>query len=103
MHRHQNRGVLPIMLAAITWGTVGVTTKTLDWVECHHTSLLLFSFAWRLPSQPCWRAAGSVGAVLFHVAWRDVLGMLLMGGMTAISIRCVISPLSSAWAWQWQR
>ena len=93
MHNMNNRGVLLIMLAAITWGTVGVTTKTLYALSA--TTPLSIGFFRLAFAVPALLAGGWLvcGRGMFHVAWRDVLGMLLMGGMTALYQVCYFAAI----------
>jgi drug/metabolite transporter, DME family len=87
------RGLVLVMCAAVIWGTVGVTTKAIFGVAT--TTPLSVGF-WRLAlAVPmlwlgCWRA---LGRRMLHVAWGDIVGMALMGGMMALYQVCYFAAI----------
>lgn len=88
------QGVLLVMLAAVTCGTVGVTTKTLYGMTATNSlsigffrlalaTPVLFLFAWL-----------SLGKRLFLIKRQDFGFMLLMGGLTAIYQVCYFAAIA---------
>jgi DME family drug/metabolite transporter len=93
MHNLTNRGVLLIMLAAVAWGTVGVTTKTLYAMSAATPlSIGFFRLAFAVPALLVggWLVCGRS---MFCIAGRDVWRMLLMGAMTALYQVCYFAAI----------
>lgn len=86
-------GLLLIMLAAVMWGTVGITTKTLYSLSATNPlSIGFFRLALSLPVlfAVCWAAQKRQ---MFNVAGRDLALMLLIGMMTALYQVCYFSAI----------
>jgi DME family drug/metabolite transporter len=86
-------GVLLVMFAAATWGTVGVATKALySMTVTNSLSIGFFRLALAIPGLFLlgWTTLGSR---MFRVRQDDLRLMLLMGGMTAISQVCYYAAI----------
>ena len=86
-------GLLLIMLAAVMWGTVGITTKTLYGLSATNPlSIGFFRLALSLPVlfAVCW---ATQKRQMFNVARRDLALMLLIGMMTALYQVCYFSAI----------
>lgn len=86
-------GLLLIMLAAVTWGTVGITTKTLYSISATTPlSIGFFRVALSLPVLfvACWVTQKRQ---MFAVRGRDLLLMLLIGMMTALYQVCYFGAI----------
>ena len=87
-------GLLFVMLAALTWGTVGVTTKTLYGLAgTTPLSVGFFRLALAVPALwlGCWCL---LGRRMFQVPWRDAAMMTLLGFMTALYQVCYFSAIA---------
>ncbi|MAS32909.1 MAG: EamA family transporter [Anaerolineaceae bacterium] len=81
----QPDGLWLMTLAASTWGTIGVATQAIYQIDT--TTSLFINLARMLVATPvllliCWRM---VGPRMFNVQRRDLLLMLIAGGLLAIS------------------
>jgi DME family drug/metabolite transporter len=86
-------GLLLIMIAAVMWGTVGITTKTLYGLSATNPlSIGFFRLALSLPVlfAVCW---ATQKRQMFSVARQDLLLMLLIGMMTALYQVCYFSAI----------
>jgi DME family drug/metabolite transporter len=86
-------GLLLIMLAAVMWGTVGITTKTLYGLSATNPlSIGFFRLALSLPVlfAVCW---ATQKRQMFNVAGRDLALMLLIGMMTALYQVCYFGAI----------
>lgn len=86
-------GLLCIMCAAVMWGTVGITTKTLYGLSATNPlSIGFFRLALSLPVliTVCW---ATQKRQMFAVAWRDLLLMALIGVMTALYQVCYFGAI----------
>ncbi|MDD2851229.1 MAG: EamA family transporter [Desulfuromonadaceae bacterium] len=86
-------GLLRIMIAAVMWGTVGITTKTLYGLSATNPlSIGFFRLALSLPVllAVCW---ATQKRRMFIVARQDLLLMLLIGMMTALYQVCYFSAV----------
>lgn len=86
-------GLLLIMFAAVTWGTVGITTKTLYSISATTPlSIGFFRVALSLPVlfAACWVTQKRQ---MFAVRGRDLLLMLLIGMMTALYQVCYFGAI----------
>lgn len=86
-------GLLLIMLAAVMWGTVGITTKTLYGLTATNPlSIGFFRLALSLPIlfAACW---ATQKRQMFNVAGRDLALMLLIGIMTALYQVCYFGAI----------
>jgi len=92
--RHFNRGLGLVMLAAILWGTVGVSTKTLYGLgETNALSIGFFRLALAAP------VLGLTGWValrqrLFQIPLRDLALMALIGVMLALYQVCYFGAIA---------
>ena len=87
------RGLLLIMLAAVMWGTVGVTTKTIYGLgPTNPLSIGFFRLALSLPIlfAACWITQKRQ---MFNVARHDLGLMLLIGTMTALYQVCYFGAI----------
>ena len=92
-HAESRNGLLLIMLAAVTWGTVGVTTKTIYGLAA--TNPLSIGFLRLALSLPilfavCW---ATQNRQMFNVARHDLALMLLIGTMTALYQVCYFGAI----------
>ncbi len=86
-------GLLLVMLAAMLWGTTGITTKTLYGLSAT-TPLSVGFFRLALSAPILWFAGWqAVRGRLFQVPQRDLAVMALMGLMTAISQVCYFTAV----------
>jgi DME family drug/metabolite transporter len=88
------RGLLLIMLAAVLWGTVGITTKTLyGLAETNPLSIGFFRLAFSTPVllSACWRA---LGRRMFRIPARDLGLMLLIGALMALYQVCYFAAIA---------
>ena len=88
------RGLLLIVLTAVLWGTVGVTTKSL--YQLSDANALSIGFFRLLVSTPvlllaCWLTLGR-GA--FRIPARDLLGMMLIGVAMAFYQVCYFAAIA---------
>ena len=86
-------GLLRIMLAAVMWGTVGITTKTLYGLSATNPlSIGFFRLALSLPVlfALCW---ARLGRQMFQVARKDLALMGLIGMMTALYQVCYFGAI----------
>jgi len=87
------RGLLLILLAAVMWGTVGITTKTIYGLTVTNPlSIGFFRLALALPVlfAICWTRLRSR---TFQVAGRDLALMALIGTMTALYQVCYFGAI----------
>lgn len=88
------RGLLLILLAAVMWGTVGITTKTIYGLSATNPlSIGFFRLALALPVlyAICWTRLRSR---MFQVAGRDLALMALIGTMTALYQVCYFGAIA---------
>jgi drug/metabolite transporter, DME family len=88
------RGLVLVMLAAMTWGTVGVTTKTLyGLVATTPLSVGFFRLALAVPALwfGCWC---TLGRGKWQVPGRDLAMMTLLGIMTALYQVCYFAAIA---------
>ncbi|HJZ45856.1 MAG TPA: EamA family transporter [Roseiflexaceae bacterium] len=88
------RGLLLIVLAAVLWGTVGVTTKTIYGLsDTNPLSIGFFRLAFSAPAllAACWRV---LGRRMFRVTARDLGLMLLMGALMAFYQVCYFAAIA---------
>jgi drug/metabolite transporter, DME family len=88
------RGLLLIVLAAVLWGTVGITTKTIYGLsDTNPLSIGFFRLAFSVPALlvACWHA---LGLRMFRVAPRDLGLMLLMGALMALYQVCYFAAIA---------
>ncbi|MFC1464648.1 MAG: DMT family transporter [Candidatus Brachytrichaceae bacterium NZ_4S206] len=86
-------GLLLVMLAAMLWGTVGVTTKSLYALsETNPLSVGFFRLALSAPAllAACWLA---IGARTFAIARRDVGAVVMIGAMMALYQACYFAAI----------
>lgn len=86
-------GLLLIMLAAVMWGTVGITTKTIYGLTATNPlSIGFFRLTLSLPIlfAVCWVTQKRQ---MFNVAGRDLTLMLLIGMMTALYQVCYFGAI----------
>lgn len=83
-HADSERGLLQVIFAAVLWGTVGVTTKSLYTISnTNPLSVGFFRLAFSLPALLF--ACGFVlGRRTFQINRRDLSVMVVIGGMTAL-------------------
>ncbi|CAN5620057.1 EamA family transporter [soil metagenome] len=88
------QGVLLVMLAAVTWGTVGVTTKALYGMSA--TNSLSIGFFRLALATPALFLLGwiTLGNRLFWIRRQDFFWMLVMGGLTAIYQVCYFAAIA---------
>lgn len=87
------RGLLQVMLAAVLWGTVGVTTKSLYAIsDANPLSIGFFRLAFAVPvlALACWLTLRSR---MFAVARRDFFLMALIGAMMALYQVCYFGAI----------
>jgi drug/metabolite transporter, DME family len=88
------RGLLLIVLAAVLWGTVGITTKTIYGLSVTNPlSIGFFRLAFSLPVllAACWH---TLGRRMFHITRRDLGLMLLMGALMALYQVCYFAAIA---------
>src|SRR4051812_23221432 len=88
------RGLFLIVLAAISWGTVGVTTRILYGIsDANPSSVGFFRLGLATPILllGCW---GLFGRKAFDIARRDLIIMALMGVMLAVYQVCFFAALT---------
>jgi drug/metabolite transporter, DME family len=86
-------GLLRIMLAAVMWGTVGITTKTIYGLTATNPlSIGFFRLALSLPVLflLCWVRTKRQ---MFHIAGKDLALMALIGMMTALYQVCYFGAI----------
>jgi DME family drug/metabolite transporter len=85
-----------IVCASVSWGTVGIANQLL--YEYGATNALSLSFLRLALATPLFFLAGwiSLRRRLFHIKWRDLCTMMLMGSLLAISQACYVTAISSA-------
>lgn len=91
--RESGRGLVLIMMAAMLWGTVGITTKSLyGLADTNPLSIGFLRLALSLPVlfMLCW---GTQRTRMFKVERRDLMLMLLIGLMTAGYQVCYFSAI----------
>ena len=89
----ESRGLLLVMLSAVSWGTVGVTTQTLYTISATNPqSVGFFRLALALPAL-LGTAAGAMGWRVLRVSRRDLALMTLLGTMTALYQVCYFSAI----------
>jgi len=87
------RGLLLIVLAAVLWGTVGITTKTIFGLsDTNPLSIGFFRLAFSVPVLlvACWHA---LGRRMFRITPRDLGLMLLMGALMALYQVCYFAAI----------
>jgi DME family drug/metabolite transporter len=87
------RGLLQVMLAAVLWGTVGVTTKSLYAISgANPLSIGFFRLAFSVPvlALACWLM---LRRRAFAVRRRDLGLMMLMGAMLALYQVCYFGAI----------
>ncbi|HEY0419383.1 MAG TPA: EamA family transporter, partial [Acetobacteraceae bacterium] len=90
------RGLLLIALAAILWGTVGVTTKTLyRTTAATPLSVGFFRLAFAAPILLA-ACRARLGRRAFAVRWRGLAAMLLVGAMLATYQVCFFAAVADA-------
>jgi drug/metabolite transporter, DME family len=90
----RRRGFLSILVAAISWGTIGVTTQALyRTAMTNAVSIGFFRLAIAAPllSIACWIL---LGKRLFRIARRDLALMTLLGSMQALYQVCYFTAIS---------
>jgi drug/metabolite transporter, DME family len=88
------RGLLLILLAALLWGTVGVTTRSIyDRSETNALSIGFFRLAIATPALllACWRA---LGRRTFRIGRRDLVLMLAIGAAMAFYQVCYFAAIA---------
>jgi DME family drug/metabolite transporter len=88
------RGLLLILLAALLWGTVGVTTKALyNLSETNALSIGFFRLAITTPAllAACWH---TLGRRTFKIAPRDLAFMIVIGVAMAFYQVCYFAAIS---------
>src|SRR5262245_2779400 len=88
------RGLLLILLAALLWGTVGVTTKAIyDLSETNALSIGFFRLAIATPALllACWR---TLGRRAWRIAPRDLALMLTIGAAMAFYQVCYFAAIA---------
>ena len=86
-------GLAQVMFAAVLWGTVGVTTKSLyALADTNPLSVGFFRLALSAPALliTCWLA---LGARMFAVARRDLSAVLAIGAMMALYQACYFAAI----------
>jgi drug/metabolite transporter, DME family len=94
--RTARRSLLLIAIAAVLWGTVGVTTKTLyRLTPTTPISVGFFRLAFAAPIllAACW---ARLGRRAFAVEWRGLRAMLLVGAMLACYQVCFFAAVADA-------
>jgi drug/metabolite transporter, DME family len=91
---HARQGLLQIVLAAVMWGTVGITTKSL--YQLSDTTALSIGFFRLAISAPvlfaaCWYI---LGARAFRIPLRDLVFMMLMGVAMALYQVCYFAAIA---------
>ncbi len=87
-------GLLLIVLAAVLWGTVGITTKTIFGLsDTNPLSIGFFRLAFSVPVllAACWH---TLGWRMFRIAPRDLGLMLLMGALMALYQVCYFAAIA---------
>jgi DME family drug/metabolite transporter len=87
------RGLLLIVLAAVLWGTVGITTKTIFGLsDTNPLSIGFFRLAFSVPVllAACWQ---TLGRRMFRITPRDLGLMLLMGALMALYQVCYFAAI----------
>jgi drug/metabolite transporter, DME family len=90
---HARRGLLLILLAALIWGTVGVTTKAIyDLADTNALSIGFFRLAIATPALvvACWRA---LGRRALRIAPRDLAVMAAIGVAMALYQVCYFAAI----------
>ncbi len=88
------RGLLLIMLAAVLWGTVGISTKTIYQITATNPlSIGFFRLAFSLPVlfSVCW---ARLGRKMFQVSRTDLGLMMLVGLLTALYQACYFGAIA---------
>jgi DME family drug/metabolite transporter len=88
------RGLLLIVLAAVLWGTVGITTKTIFGLsDTNPLSIGFFRLAFSVPVllAACWH---TLGRRMFRITPRDLGLMLLMGALMALYQVCYFAAIA---------
>lgn len=87
------RGLLPIVCAALLWGTIGVATQAIYRVS--ETNALSIGFYRLAFAVPVLLALGQhlLGGRLLAIARRDLPAMLTIGGMMALYQVCLFSAI----------
>ena len=88
------RGLLLIVLAAVLWGTVGITTKTIFGLsDTNPLSIGFFRLAFSVPVllAACWH---TLAWRMFRIAPRDLGLMLLMGALMALYQVCYFAAIA---------
>ncbi len=92
--REPRSGFLFILLAAISWGTVGIVTQTLYRLTATNAlSIGFFRLAIATPllAAACWLL---LRERMFRIARRDLLLMMLLGAMEALYQVCYFSAIA---------
>ncbi|QEM69287.1 EamA family transporter [Geobacter sp. FeAm09] len=93
-HAEARRGLLLVMLAAVLWGTVGVSSKTLYAISATTPlSIGFFRLALAVPVLllACWF---KLGRGMLRVTRRDFALMVLIGAMTALYQACYFAAIA---------
>jgi DME family drug/metabolite transporter len=90
------RDFLFIVCASVSWGTVGIANQLL--YEYGATNALSLTFLRLAIATPLFFLASwiSLRRRLFHIKWRDLCTMMLMGSLLALSQSCYVAAISSA-------
>ena len=85
-----------VVCASVSWGTVGLVNQLLYGFGA--TNALSLAFLRLVIALPLFVLAGLVTlrAHLFHIQWRDLCTMLLMGSLLALSQACYVAAIASA-------
>ncbi|GFE60161.1 DMT family transporter [Geobacter sp. AOG2] len=87
-------GLVSVMLAAVLWGTVGISTKTLyTMTATTPLSIGFFRLALAVPALflACWL---KLGTGMLRVTRRDFALMMLIGAMTALYQACYFAAIA---------
>lgn len=89
------RDFLFIVCASVSWGTVGVANQTLYTYGA--TNALSLTFLRLAIATPLFFLASWIrlGRSLFHIKHRDLVVMMLMGSMMALSQACYVAAIAS--------
>ncbi|MFL5706722.1 MAG: DMT family transporter [Ktedonobacteraceae bacterium] len=85
-----------IVCVSVSWGTVGIANQLLYGYGA--TNALSLTFLRLAIATPLFFLASwiSLRRRLFHIKWRDLCTMMLMGSMLALSQACYVAAISSA-------